>query len=389
MRDAGQSARTQHRFMRQSFRCPVCGEDCWDLERTYTYSAQEHHSPDTTLNDYERLRRRVLFEVWCADSETVQLKTRLCRSCGFIAYVPRPSSEALDAKYRFLQEHEQSIGGSAASPMGQDMDHRRAERTYATIRPYIRNHPASVLDFGGGDGKLLAPFYRRGNDCMLVDYNMRPLPGVRKVGDTLDAVPEDVKFDVILCSHVLEHVSDPGQTLRQLARRLTDGGVIYGEVPVEVWRGIPIAGEPVTHVNFFIPGSFEQLFVRSGLRALKIRELRSSYGEAVIDVAVIVAQPGVSDASASANDSAREAKRRLQPDIRMEVSQAWRFIDQVAKQLGALAQERQIHAGLNVLLEKGLNSAILRKHPGWRALGARMHTLLTASDVMRRHDASP
>ena len=110
------------------------------------------------------------------------------------------------------------------------------------------------LDFGGGDGKLLAPFVDAGHDCYLVDYNTEPLPGVKKLADTLDGV--DDTFDAIICSHVLEHVADPLGTLRDLRARLRPGGRIYAEVPSEVWRGIPIERDPVTHVNFFTVASF-------------------------------------------------------------------------------------------------------------------------------------
>jgi 2-polyprenyl-3-methyl-5-hydroxy-6-metoxy-1,4-benzoquinol methylase len=54
------------------------------------------------------------------------------------------------------------------------MDERRAWRGYwATIR-YRGRVGGSVLDIGGGDGKLLKPFVDEGFHCYVVDYNQSP-----------------------------------------------------------------------------------------------------------------------------------------------------------------------------------------------------------------------
>jgi SAM-dependent methyltransferase len=41
----------------------------------------------------------------------------------------------------------------------------------------------------------------------------------------------DASFDLILCNHILEHVSDPDQALRELHRCLTPGGLLVAQTP--------------------------------------------------------------------------------------------------------------------------------------------------------------
>ena len=60
-----------------------------------------------------------------------------------------------------------------------------------------------VLDYGGGDGRLMQAFQNAGKECYLVDYNQSCIPGVTKLADKIQEVEQT--FDLIICSHVLEH----------------------------------------------------------------------------------------------------------------------------------------------------------------------------------------
>jgi len=59
--------------------------------------------------------------------------------------------------------------------------------------------------------------------------------------DALDAVP-DQEYDVVICSHVLEHLSDPYAVVAKLAHKLKPGAVLYVEVPSETSLRLPKTG---------------------------------------------------------------------------------------------------------------------------------------------------
>jgi len=260
-----------------------------------------------------------MFELWFPEADMITLQSVMCGACGFMTYAPRPSEEDLEAKYRFLQATERNIGGQRASPKGQAADRRRATRVYRTIAPYVGSEHVNVLDFGGGNGKLLAPFLERGHSCVLVDYTLEPLPGIQKIGETLEDVPTDRKFDVVICSHVLEHLAQPAQLLRALADHLTTSGVIYGEVPADCWRGIDIGLDPVTHVNFFTLSSFLEVFERQKLDVLMGKQMVGSYGEGRIEVLLVVARNGGTSRRVGSRASVRETERLLHPSLWMEL----------------------------------------------------------------------
>jgi SAM-dependent methyltransferase len=56
------------------------------------------------------------------------------------------------------------------------------------------------------------------------------------VGDICDLQFKDGEFDVVLCSHVLEHVSDDRKAMREIRRVLKSDGVAYVMVPQDLER---------------------------------------------------------------------------------------------------------------------------------------------------------
>jgi SAM-dependent methyltransferase len=118
-----------------------------------------------------------------------------------------------------------------------------------------------VLDFGGGDGWLTHGAFP-GGDIVVYD-----------LADGL-APPPPRSFDLVLCAHVLEHVSFPVPFVRELIRYLKPGGLVYLEVP---GPGRQPPGASVfdymgpamhEHVSFFSGRALLALLQRCGLEPL-------------------------------------------------------------------------------------------------------------------------
>lgn len=238
--------------------CPVCADRRWEIvgERTYRADATAGWRPSA---------KRVLFDVWLKGEKEFRVKFAGCRTCGMMIYMPRPSLADMEAKFArnervgdFLPSSEENEGRTR----------RRARRLLNIIEPHLPRPLAGcrVLDFGGGDGRLLAGFVAGGAACDVIDYCMHTVPGVRHAGQTEQDVDAAAQYDVVICNHVVEHLAEPLPVLQRLASALKPDGVIYVEVPVEVRRAMPAGKEPVTHVNFFIPESLKGLMQRAGYR---------------------------------------------------------------------------------------------------------------------------
>jgi 2-polyprenyl-3-methyl-5-hydroxy-6-metoxy-1,4-benzoquinol methylase len=94
-----------------------------------------------------------------------------------------------------------------------------------------------VLDIGCASGALLEELKKRGWDCTGVEISASQAVYARKRGLTVHSRPlEDCgfpenTFDVILASHLIEHVNDPAALAAGVRRLLIAGGRFFVTTP--------------------------------------------------------------------------------------------------------------------------------------------------------------
>lgn len=243
-------------IMQETPRCPVCDKDDWKCVKRRRFASDDA----SRLSPAMALRYRVLFEVWFPERTHVEITVQQCRHCGVFILMPRPTSEDIKRKYDFLLREE---------PIRVEFNPARAKRLYRLLAPFLESRKMSVLDFGGGTGKLLTEFVNRGHRCHTLDYVSQTIPGVEWLGATLNEIPEHARFDLIVCSHVLEHVANPFEILERLRDHLTESGVLFIEVPDDIRFIEPHFKEPVTHTTFFTLASIGYLCRRAGLDVVR------------------------------------------------------------------------------------------------------------------------
>ena len=262
--------------LRYDFACPLCERSTWMTlhRRLYRLSDIDSQTP------YTGLRYRVLFEVWFPYATTIAICARACGHCGFVALVPRPGEIDIEKKYRWLEDQRRAghndgaIEYNGRRKLLPDKEYavKRAESLFSFISesvPLSSGKGVRVLDVGGASGALLSPFIDRNCECFVVDDHDCERQGVRHLGRRIDSVPTSMKFDVIICSHVLEHVSAPKRLLSSIGGFLETDGLLYLEIPMELKRSDFLPDEPVTHISFFSEKSLEFLANSCGLAAIK------------------------------------------------------------------------------------------------------------------------
>tara|TARA_R110002110_G_scaffold303525_2_gene517665 strand:+ start:31478 stop:32104 length:627 start_codon:yes stop_codon:yes gene_type:complete len=202
--------------------CVVCGEKQWETIAAKRYSADNQYS-----REYSSIRKDILFNIWFASPREIKLNTLICKVCGFVCYSPRPDHQDIESKYRYLAEH---ASASLEFSESRKSDHRRSCELYEYIRSYMPHGANRILDYGGGNGRLLKTFLENRFHCSIVELVNEVMPGIEYIGPSISEIPEDRKFDVAITSHVLEHLVDPLQALRGLKSVMADRGLIYVEV---------------------------------------------------------------------------------------------------------------------------------------------------------------
>ncbi|HEX6086970.1 MAG TPA: class I SAM-dependent methyltransferase [Thermoanaerobaculia bacterium] len=134
-----------------------------------------------------------------------------------------------------------------------------------------------LLDLGFGRGHIMRmaraygfEVYGMDSSSYLVEQ-LVPEFGIRLNRGILgsDEIPWD-QFDVVVMSHVVEHLTDPGRILRDVLQKLSPGGILYVAVPDidslqfrmfgKHWDAI----NPLVHMQYFNEASMSRLLQDSG-----------------------------------------------------------------------------------------------------------------------------
>ena len=100
-------------------------------------------------------------------------------------------------------------------------------------------------------------FYQKFKQFQHWDYTTTDLysPLADVVADIRNLPFEDQSFDLILCNHVLEHISDDRKAMIELYRVLKKGGTLIAQVPIDENRQITFEDNSITD-----PGERTQVF---------------------------------------------------------------------------------------------------------------------------------
>lgn len=135
-----------------------------------------------------------------------------------------------------------------------------------------------VLDIGCGFGESLGYLREQGCDA----YGVEADENIRRVADKYGynvhvglfdpANYQTEIFDVVTMGQVIEHVTDPQQTLKDIARVLKPGGLAILSTPNAEGWGAKIFGRrwinwhSPYHLHFFTPASMQIAAEKAGLR---------------------------------------------------------------------------------------------------------------------------
>lgn len=142
-----------------------------------------------------------------------------------------------------------------------------------------------VLDMGAGAGRHSFECFRRGAALVALDYGFEELPPVRQMlgamlaegeapednlgtcvnGDALRLPFPDDTFDRIICSEVLEHISDDTSAMTELHRVLRPGGMLAATVPAWLPEKICWALSAEYHAPLS-PGGHVRIYTEEQLR---------------------------------------------------------------------------------------------------------------------------
>ena len=224
------------------------------------------------------LIENLYFEVFDDSAITGDCSLVVCARCGF-AFNDTSSSQAdFDHYYRqnayYYTATTAGTGGLGAN------DLKRFEKLYERVAPLIPNKQSSIFDIGCAKGGLLSVLAQRGYvhlygvdmlpEC--ASYIQETLGMSAETGSALELPFPEIHADVLVYSHVVEHVINLSVLVAAAHEKLSDDGIIYVEVP-DASRYGEFTNNPyqdlyLEHVNHFDTSTLVALFGAGGFETV-------------------------------------------------------------------------------------------------------------------------
>jgi SAM-dependent methyltransferase len=196
-----------------------------------------------------------------------------CRSCHSAFVWPRPDASAVldlysDSDYSPSHDRDGIYWPTAETD---------AKRLIGTFGRYA--HGKVLLDIGAGEGVASAEAIAQGftvracepsPQCRMAFATRNGFEPESSFFDTEFAERNRHQIDVVLMSHVLEHLSDTEKLLNDVSIVLRPGGIMIIAVPLLGSIVTAVMGEkdffitPPEHLNFFSAAGMEQLLKKHG-----------------------------------------------------------------------------------------------------------------------------
>ena len=197
-------------------------------EKTYTF--EKVTCPICNLNDKELIGEK--------DRYGLYFPTNLCTNCGLVYTSPRMNQSSYNEFYN--HEYRKLYGGKERA--NDDFFHwqkKFGKRIYSFLENnnLLKNKQLSVLEVGCGAGGIIDYFRQKGHTVKGIDLGEEYINFGKEKHNldletgTLSSVSITNTPDLIIYSHVLEHILDIKSEILELKKIVSENTIIYIEVP--------------------------------------------------------------------------------------------------------------------------------------------------------------
>lgn len=182
-------------------------------------------------------------QIGLKDRYGLYYSTRICTDCGLVYTGPRMTQNSYNDFYKDDYRILYNSGGGGVETFF-NAQKLRAEKIYDFVLKHSNvefKEGATVLEVGCGAGGILAYFQEKGFKTLGIDLGEDYLNYGRKKYNldlraaTLQNLKIDFKPDLIIYSHVLEHILDLKQEFELINQISSESALIYIEVPGLKW----------------------------------------------------------------------------------------------------------------------------------------------------------
>jgi len=193
-----------------------------------------------------------------------------CKDCGYAFIWPRPTTEELNLYYKTVKKYNEP-----PQKMSKTSAQKYAYSIYKKILKYNPN-AKTILDIGCSFGHLLYGLKHYGYDVYGTDLSSNAVEWAKRNYNikifNAQFPPENIKFDVIIMSSLLEHIIEPKKFLGEVVKFLNKNGILiigmpnFGTPLFNIFKGDYCMVFPPEHITFFNYNSLLFLINSLGLK---------------------------------------------------------------------------------------------------------------------------
>lgn len=205
-----------------------------------------------------------------------------CRGCGHLYIDPVPL-ESIESRTMDTLVDAEFDGNRILKSLYEKFV---IKREISNVKSIIKENEPELLDVGCGTGWTTSIWQKYGFNVTGLEPShsryefAKDNYNVNVINGHLADLEIHKEFDVIVLRHVLEHIEDPGDFLRQLNAHLKQGGLILITIPNINSIGRYIFKENWEwvlpwHLHFFYPKTLKALIEKMGYECVKLYQMPS------------------------------------------------------------------------------------------------------------------
>jgi len=214
-----------------------------------------------------------------------------CSNCGFCYADTSASQDQYDLYYNQMSKYEDNATASGGGT--NEFDKKRLDTASEIISNEVKNKNVSILDVGCANGGLLNSLREKGFINLTgLDITKVCVNNVIKEGHkaffggmfNLENLGNS-KYDVIIISHVMEHICNLKDAVLNLKNLVSENGFIYVEVPDASRYNehfiVPYYFFDCEHINHFDKNSLSNLISDKDFQLINVNERKMEVSKSI------------------------------------------------------------------------------------------------------------